>query len=95
MYSGHRRILDDICADIHAKIKNNKLNEANIELLYIKKHICKYINDMHDHHQKSANKKITKDNSANKSTDKKVKVENNTNKKIKIDKSTNKKNNRG
>ena len=39
MYSGRRRILDDICANIHAKTKNNKLNEANIELLNIKKHI--------------------------------------------------------
>ena len=76
--------LDNICAVIHAKIKNNMLNEANIELLNIKKHVCKYINDMRDHHAKSANKKITNDNSTNKKVDK------STNKKIIIDKITNK-----
>ena len=50
---------------MHAKIKNNMLNEANIELLNIKKHILKYMNDMYDYYAKSANKKITKDNNVN------------------------------
>ena len=48
------------------KIKNNMLNEANIELLNIKKHVSKYINDMCDHNAKSTNKKITNNNNANK-----------------------------
>ena len=57
--------VDDICTNIHAKIKNNMLNEANIELLNIKKHVSKYINDMCDHNAKSTNKKIN-NNNANK-----------------------------
>ena len=57
--------LDYISANMHAKIKNNMLNEANIKLLNIKKHILKYMNDMYDYYAKSANKKITKDNNVN------------------------------
>ena len=71
--------LDDVCANIHDKIKNNKLNEANIELLNIQKHILKYINDMRDHNKKSVNKKITKDNSANNSSNKKITKHNSAN----------------
>ena len=48
--------------NIDDKIKNNMLNEANIELLNIKKNILKYINDIRDHHTKkidnNENKKI-------------------------------------
>ena len=32
-------------------------NEANVELLNIKKHILKYMNDMYNYYAKSANKK--------------------------------------
>ena len=44
--------LDGVCANIHDKIKNNKLNEANTELFNIEKHLLKYINDMRDHNKK-------------------------------------------
>ena len=56
-------------------------NEANIELLNIKKNILKYINDIRDHRTK------TIDNDTNK----KIKIDKSTNKKVTRDKSTNKK----
>ena len=68
--------LDDVCAITHDEIKNIKLNEGNIELLNIKKHILKYINDMLDPNKKRVNKNITKDTSANNSTNKKITKDN-------------------
>ena len=66
-------------------------NEANIELLNIKKNILKYINDIRDHRTKTIDNDTNKKIKIDKSTNKNVTRDKSTNKKITKDTSTNKK----